>query len=303
MSGQRGSINNNSKSEEIKKPSSNKKGSLTIVGTGFQAVRHLTFESKMIIEQADKVLYLVNDPVSELWVKKMNSNSESLMTFYMGGKYRPDTYKDMTDLTLKYVREGLNVCVVYYGHPGVFVNPSHESIRQAHAEGFDALILPGISAEDCLFADLGIDPGACGCQSFEATDFLINRRKFDTSSHLILWQIGVIGDYTYDPDRDSKPSLTIMVDFLEKYYDTHHKVCIYQAAEYAICKPIIQHLPLSKVDTQEALVNYASTLYVPPKPFSSIAKRDHNMARKLGVYEQLRPTDIHFSIKRLFHLK
>jgi hypothetical protein len=151
--------------------------------------------------------------------------------------------------------------------------------------------------------DLGIDPSTHGCQSFEATDFLINRRKFDTSSHLILWQIGVIGDYTYDPDRDNKPSLAVMVDFLEKYYDTHHKVYIYQAAEYSICKPIIQHLPLSKLATGEALVNYASTLYIPPKASSPLAKGDHNMAHKLGIYEQLRPTGIHFSIKKLFHLK
>ena len=177
---------------------SNKKGSLKIVGCGFQAVRQLTLESKMMIEQADKVLYGVNEPVSELYIKKLNSNSESLMKFYKGGKYRPDTYKEMVELTLKYVREGVNLCVVYYGHPGVFVNPSHESIRQARSEGFDAHMFPGISAEDCLFADLGIDPGTVGCQSFEATDFLLNRRKFDIFSHLILWQIGGIGDFTYD---------------------------------------------------------------------------------------------------------
>jgi uncharacterized protein YabN with tetrapyrrole methylase and pyrophosphatase domain len=300
LSGQTDYVNNNLKSEELKKPS-NKKGSLRIVGSGFQAVLHLTFESKMIIERSDKVLYLVNDPVSELWIKKMNPNSESLKALYLGGKCRADTYKEMTELTLRYVREGLNVCVVYYGHPGVFVTPSHESIKLARAEGFNARMLPGISAEDCLFADLGIDPGTRGCQSFEATDFLLNRRKFDTGSHLILWQIGGIGDFTYDPDRDNKRSLTIMVDFLEKYYDQQHEAYIYQAAEYAICKPIIQHLPLSKLAT-EGLVNYASTLYVPPKT-SYVAKGDYNMAHKLGIYEQLKPTDIHFSIKKLFHLK
>src|SRR5215469_15932550 len=142
------------KSEE--KPVSNKKGSLIIVGSGLQAVRHLSFESKMAIEQAEKVLYAVTDPVSELWVKKMNPNSESLTIFYQLGKFRQNTYNQMTELTLKYVK-GLNVCVVYYGHPGVFVDPSHNSIKQARAEGFNAVMLPGISAEDCLFADLGID--------------------------------------------------------------------------------------------------------------------------------------------------
>jgi len=35
-------------------------------------------------------------------------------------------------------------------------------------------MLPGISAEDCLFADIGVDPGIYGCQSFEATDLFVN---------------------------------------------------------------------------------------------------------------------------------
>lgn len=300
MTEEKSSKKNNLKSKE--KPISNKKGSLTIVGSGIQAVRHLTFGSKISIEQADKVLYAVTDPVSELWVKKMNPNSESLANLYVQGMYRLDIYKQMTELTLKYLREGLNVCVVYYGHPGVFVYPSHDSIRQARAEGFNAIMLPGISAEDCLFSDIGIDPGTHGCQSFEASDFLLNRRKFDTSSHLILWQIGVIGDLSYDPERDNKPGLSIMSNFLQKYYDHHHEVYIYQAPEYIICKPIIQHLPLSKLATEQAIVTGVSTLYVPPKPLH-LAKVNYKMARKLGIYDQLRPTDIHFSIKKLFHFK
>jgi hypothetical protein len=45
-------------------------------------------------------------------------------------------------------------------------------------------MLPGISAEDCLFADLGIDPGIYGCQSYEATDFLANGRPWgETDGH------------------------------------------------------------------------------------------------------------------------
>ena len=84
--------------------------------------------------------------------------------------------------------------VVFYGHQRVFVHPGHESIRRAHMEGFPACMLPGISAEDCLFAELGIDPSKNGCQSFEATDFLVYKRKFDNRSSLILWQIGANGD-------------------------------------------------------------------------------------------------------------
>ena len=40
-------------------------------------------------------------------------------------------------------------------HPGVYVAPSHETVLRARAEGYPARMLPGISSEDCLFADLG----------------------------------------------------------------------------------------------------------------------------------------------------
>jgi len=55
-------------------------------------------------------------------------------------------------------------------------------------------MLPGISAEDCLFADLGIDPSFMGCQTVEATDLLLRNRPLITSGHVLIWQVGVVGD-------------------------------------------------------------------------------------------------------------
>ena len=54
-------------------------------------------------------------------------------------------------------------------------------------------MIAGISAEDCLFADLGFDPASTGCLTFEATDFLIHNRRVDPTCLVILWQIGVVG--------------------------------------------------------------------------------------------------------------
>ena len=104
------------------------------------------------------------------------------------------TYQEIVEYILSYVRKGNKVCVAFYGHPGVFVFPSHEAIKRARNEGYRAEMLPGISAEDCLYSDIGIDPGADGCQCFESTDFLSYRRKFDPSVGLVLWQIAVIGE-------------------------------------------------------------------------------------------------------------
>lgn len=101
---------------------------------------------------------------------------------------------------LRHVRRGENVVGVFYGHPGVFVSPSHRTIAIARDEGYAAKMLPGISAEDCLYADLGIDPSSAGCVTYEASDLLLSNRSLVPSSHLILYQVGVIGvtDFNYN---------------------------------------------------------------------------------------------------------
>lgn len=242
-----------------------KKGSLIIVGTGIQLVVHATHEARMSIEQAEKVLYVVADYPTEIWIESINSNAESLYPLYENGKSRIEIYQKMVDRILAFVRDGLNVCAVFYGHPGVFVYPSHEAIRRARLEGFEARMLPGISAEDCLFADLGVDPARGGCQSFEATDFLVYRRKFDPSSSLILWQVGVIGALDFKKDGYAKDGLNVLVEVLKEYYDADHETVVYEASPlpYPICEPSIQIVPLSKLP--EANVTPLSTLYVPPK--------------------------------------
>ena len=94
---------------------------------------------------------------------------------------------------LRDVRAGHVVLGIFYGHPGVFVSPSHRAIAIAREEGYKARMLPGVSAEDYLFADLGFDPACEGCVTYEASDLLIRNRPLNPSSHNIIWQVGAIG--------------------------------------------------------------------------------------------------------------
>lgn len=91
------------------------------------------------------------------------------------------------------VRAGKNVLGIFYGHPGVFVNPSHRALAIAREEGFTAKMLPGVSAEDYMFSDLEFDPAVHGCCSFEATDFLLREVPLNTSTNNIIWQVGSVG--------------------------------------------------------------------------------------------------------------
>ena len=132
-------------------------GSLTVVGTGIKAGQ-ITPDALSCIEHAEKVLFIVTDIITSLWIQEINTTAEDLAVFYQPADDRQIVYLKMVERILSCVREGLNVCVVAYGHPGVFAFPLHELIRRARLEGFEARMLPGVSSEDCLFADLNIDP-------------------------------------------------------------------------------------------------------------------------------------------------
>ena len=242
-------------------------GSLTVVGTGIAFGVQLTPQARVAIERADDVFYLLAEPAAELWFKQVNPESRSLRHHYAVGRERAETYARMVDELLAAVRTNRNVCAVFYGHPGVFASPSHEAVRRAREEGFSAVMLPAVSAEDCLFADLGVDPGESGCQSYEATDFLLRQRTVDTAVPLVLWQVAFIG-VTSAPVAPSQRAFGILVDHLLGHYDESHRVTLYEASPYPVGAASIREHALGKV--RDAELGPMSTLYVPPASLTPV---------------------------------
>jgi hypothetical protein len=242
-----------------------RRGSLIAVGTGIKVADQTTPEALSAMREAEKLFYLVADDIGDAWVRKLNPTAESLKDAYAVGRTRRASYREMTERILAPVRGGQAVCAAFYGHPGVFVGPSHDAIRRARREGFRARMLPGISAEDCLFADLGVNPASAGCQSFEATDFLAARRRFDPSSALILWQVGVLGEPSVRTGMTCRPErLAILAARLRRFYPPRHPLVLYEASPFAICDPAITRTTLAKLPQMP--VEPMVTLYVPPRP-------------------------------------
>lgn len=236
-------------------------GSLVVVGTGIRTVGHLTGDAIAWIKASEKVFYVIADLVAERVIKDLSPTAESLAVLYGEGKPRMETYHAMVDRILDSVRNGQRTCVVLYGHPGVFALPGHIAIERARDEGYTAMMLPSVSAEDCLIADLGIDPGLHGLQSYEATHFVLVRKRIDPTTPLVLWQIGSFGDVTYRREGAGNQKLPLLVARLLEEYPPDHVVTIYEAAIYVGTAPRIERLRLSKL--VEARLTTASTLYIP----------------------------------------
>ncbi len=237
--------------------------SLVVVGSGIKFISHLTVEAKAHIEKADTVLYLVNEPLTKKWIESIHPHAESLDYLYSQFPLRLHNYQAITDYILKVVKQQKQVCVVFYGHPTVFSKPALDAVIQAKQLGIHACVLPGISAEDCLFADLLINPGSCGCLSFEATDLLIHRRKIDPTSHVIIWQVDVVGCLGLSKAHGyRKENLSLLVSYLTQYYSSDHKATLYVAAQYPGFDPYIEHIEIARLPEMD--IPSLSTLYIPP---------------------------------------
>jgi uncharacterized protein YabN with tetrapyrrole methylase and pyrophosphatase domain len=252
------------------------RGSVTIVGTGIH-LNHLTIETIDAIQEAQKVFYVVMDPITATWILRQSPGAESLLTCYAEGKSRSLTYKEMVEKIMSAVRSDLRVCAVYYGHPGVLVNSAQKVMNLCREEGYKARMLPAVSSEDCLFADLGVDP-FLGCHTFEATDFLLRERRFDPCCSLILYQVGIIAELTHNPSKSEHPGLKVLIDRLLLDYPADHPVILYEASESPFGKPWIHRTKLTEIDPSHLKI--ITTMYVFPREERAISKE---VASRMGL--------------------
>lgn len=255
-------------------------GSLVCVGTGMTLGSHITPLCKSHIAAADVVFSAMSNGVVELWLAQMHPDVRSLQPLYCEGTSRMSTYKEMVDTILREVRAGKRVCAVFYGHPGVFAWPAHKAVDIARGEGFAAHMEPGVSAEDCLYADLGIDPGKYGCQHYEATQLMVYRRRIDPSAYLIVWQAGLAGDRSLTKFSTGSGHRQVLVDVLTRDYPLDHEVILYEAATLPVNGPRIEHLPLRALP--QARFDMHATLIVPP---CMPMQRDLEVEARLGALE------------------
>ena len=238
------------------------KGSLVNVGLGMTLGSHITPLSRSYIENADVVFVAASNNIVEQWVEGMNDDVRSLQQYYNEGTSRMITYNKMVEVIMAEVRLGKKVCGAFYGHPGVFALAPHESIKQAKSEGYRAHMEPGVSAEDCLYADLGIDPGKYGCTHFEASQYMFRNKAFDASSYLILWQVGIAGDKSLTKFSTTSKYKQVLVDMLLETYPDDFEIILYECAVLPIEQTVIKKIKLS--DLAEAEMSLKTTVVFPP---------------------------------------
>lgn len=251
---------------------------IALIGSGIKTISHLTTEAKTYIEHADCVLYLINEPIFESWLIKHSKKCMSLEKYYFLHEKRSDSYKKIIAKIISLSKKYDFISVVLYGHPVVFSSLGIDTIKKAQKQNIETVILPGISTEDCLFADLEIDPSQNGCFSVEATNFIIFDDVINVFSDLIIWQVGIIGNIGSVFNKNSKDGLALIQKKLLQTYSPEHEIILYEASLYPGVQSKIVKFPLQYLMEQD--MSSLSTLYVPAKKRKTI---NRNLFSKLNL--------------------
>lgn len=250
-------------------------GSLVCVGVGMTLASHLTPLARSYIEKAHVVFAGLSDAVVERWLTKIRPDLRSFQDLFRQTHAGQDVYEHVTNAILCEVRAGKNVCVTFYGHPGVFSWHAHELLDIAGRQGHRTHLEPAISAEDCLYADLGIDPGRYGCQHYEVSQLMLHRRTLDTSAYLILWQAGVANDSEMAALRTMPAYRQILADVLARDYDREHEIILYKAPSIPVERTYVDRITIGLLPDVE--VDHHATLVLPParklEPHAAIRER------------------------------
>lgn len=231
----------------------------------------MTLEVQAVIQQSDCVIYLVNDPAMKQWIIDHSIKAISLDPLYFNITDRSQAYKSMSEKIINVASEHKNTCFVIYGHPFFLASTSAQIIRHIEENALDISteILPGISSLDCLLCDLRIDPGSCGIQAYESTEFINKKYQINSESHLILWQIGVVGIETIIKEDSQLHYHTEHIKSLHKikqklliWYKKDHPIILYTASMYP-------SIPFERTDSSIAqldkiVIHRLSTAYIPP---------------------------------------
>jgi precorrin-3B methylase len=255
-----------------------------IVGLGIVGTRQITKEVDYILKKSDHVFLLfTQNTMHDYITNEIGTEVTDLHEEYEEGSDRFDTYRRMADRVLNNAKNtNKSITHAPYGHPSIFVSPTRLIQEEGPKHGLRVKVVPGISAIDCIFAEIGLDPGTNGVQMYEASDFLL--RKFEPNPYvpLFLWQIGAIETGLYSMKKSKPERFSRIRQYLESFYPKSHILYLLRTATYPFTNSEQHGFQLKNFEKQHYKIDPVHTLYIPPVDTKEVADKDlaNNMVSK-----------------------
>ena len=236
-----------------------------IVGTGIVGVQHITREVDAVLRQSKEVLYVddtfgIHEYLEQVCPKVTNLHPLA----YREGDERVNAYNIMTAKVIEAALNHSPVTFALYGHPLVFASPPFKVLKIAPLFGLQVKVLPGISAMDTLFIDLGLDPSVRGLQMYEATELLLRQHPLQPDIPCLIWQVGTVESCLYSESMSKPERFTRIKRYLLKFYPPSHELVAVYSSTHPLVPSVQTGFRLEDIEAYAQHLHQGITVYIPP---------------------------------------
>lgn len=235
-----------------------------VVGIGIKWIEHITLEVDRVLGSCNEILYIERAPGIEEYFRKKCERTTNLTDLYAENSDRSKTYHEMAARVIEAALERSPVVFALYGHPTIYAFPPFLVREMANPLGLNVKILPGISALDCLFCDLAVDPSVNGIQMFEATDLLLRKHPINTTAATVIWQIGSLETALFSSARSAAHRFVRFKQYLLGFFPKDHPMYAVYSQPHPMLKSQIHRFEIDRIEEFSSILHSAVTLYIPP---------------------------------------
>ena len=242
-----------------------------IVGLGIVHLEQITPEVDNAISKSKTTLFVERGHGIKAYLQSKCRNIIDLTGLYSEDGDRQETYRRMAAATIQAALDNPPVTLALYGHPLIYSYPPFLVKEMAKRLALRTKTLPGISALDCLFVDLGIDPAMNGLQMFEATELLLRDRPLFPDVPAVLWQIGALETGLFSTRPSTAERFTRFTAHLLKFYSRDHTVFAVHSSTHPLLRSEIFRFKIDEMESYAPALHAGFTLYIPPVSMRPIA--------------------------------
>jgi len=257
-----------------------------ILGLGILNVEHMTRETERVLRRCREVLYVDTGVATQAFLEGVCPRVTALYeTSYEENGPRLNAYHRMAARVVNAAMDHAPVAFAMHGHPIVGVYAPFLIRDMARLLNLEVQVLPGISAMDCLFAELMVDPCVAGMQMYEATDLLLRRRTLHADVPALIWQIGSV-ETRLHTTRISKPErFERLRAYLLQFYPPQHPVSAFYSTPHPLMPSTVLAFALEDMCGHAHLLHAGFTLFVPSVGEKPV--EDRELLRQMDSVEHL----------------
>lgn len=246
-----------------------------MVGLGILNVDQITKETEHVLRHSQEVLFVDTGIATRRYLESLCPRVTPLYeTSYRESECRLASYDHMAVRVIEAAFHHRPITFAMGGHPVVGAEAPFLIHEMARLLKLEVQTLPAVSAMDCLFAELMLDPCLAGLQTFEATDLLLRQYPLQADVPALIWQVGAVETRLHTLRPSTPARFERFQRHLLRYYPANHQLVAYYATPHPLMRSQQLTFSIAELGNFAKQLHVGFTLFIPPVGSRPIVDQD-----------------------------